>query len=179
MKPFLMVCLTLAVLFPGTPARAEDLLIQAAKVYTMTGPPLAPGAVLVSDGKIVQVGSKLTAPSGAKVIDLGSSVLMPGLVDAYSIAGIAHSQAEMTKEVTPDYRVLTAVDWRARAFREALAEGTTCLGLSPGTDAVFAGLSCAVKAAGTQRVLQKETGLVITVASDPATGNSARQRPDS
>jgi len=33
--------------------------------------------------------------------------------------------------------------------------------------------------AGTQRVLAKETGLVITVASDPANGNTARQRPDS
>src|SRR5437660_12803040 len=107
MKPFLMVCLTLAVSFPGKSARAEDLLIQAAKVYTMTGPPLAPGAVLVSNGKIVQVGSKLPAPAGAKVIDLGSGVLMPGLVDAYSSAGIAHSQAETTREITPDYRVLT------------------------------------------------------------------------
>lgn len=179
MKPFLLVCLTLAALFAGESAHAEDLVIQAAKVYTMTGPPLVPGSVLVSDGKIVQVGAKLAAPAGAKVIDLGSGVLMPGLIDAYSSAGIAHSQAEMTREITPDYRVLMAVDWGARAFREALAEGMTCLGLSPGTDAVFAGLSCAVKTAGTRRVLQKETGLVITVASDPATGNMARQRPDS
>src|SRR5262249_41604124 len=41
------------------------------------------------------------------------------------------------------------------------------------------GLGCAVKTAGTRRVLQEETGLVITMASDPASGNSARQRPDS
>jgi imidazolonepropionase-like amidohydrolase len=161
------------------PARAEDLLIQAAKVYTMTGPPLAPGAVLVSDGKIAQVGAKLTAPAGARVIDLGDGVLMPGLVDAYSHVAIAGSPEEMTREITPDYRVLTAVDWRARAFREARAEGTTCLGLFPGTDNVFAGLACAVKTAGVQHVMQPETGLVITMASDPATGNSSRQRPDS
>jgi imidazolonepropionase-like amidohydrolase len=179
MKSILRVFLTLAVLLPAAPARAEDLLIRAAKVYTMAGPPLAPGAVLVSNGKIVQVGTKLTPPAGAKVIDLGSGVLMPGLIDAFSNAGIAGSPAEMTKEITPDYRVLTAVDWRARAFREALAEGTTCMGLAPGTDGVFAGLSCAVKTAGTQRILQRETGLLITVASDPAAGNSARGRPDS
>ena len=179
MKPFLVVFAGLAILSSSALARAEDLLVQAAKVYTMTGPPLAPGAVLISDGKIVRVDSKLAAPAGAKVIDIGSGVLMPGLVDAYSSVGIAGNPAEMTKEVTPDYRVLAAVDWRSRAFREALAEGTTCLGLFPGTDGVFAGLSCAVKTAGMQRVLQKETGLVITVASDPATGNSSRQRPDS
>jgi imidazolonepropionase-like amidohydrolase len=172
-----IAALTLLVL--AVPSDAEELLIRAGKVYTMTGPPLAPGAVRVANGKIVEVGPKLTAPAGATVLDLGSGVLIPGLVDAYSSAGIAGSTAEMTREVTPAYRVLTAVDWRARAFREALAEGTTCLGLDPGTDNVFAGLSCTVKTAGTSRVLQPETGLVLTMASDPANGNTARQRPDS
>jgi imidazolonepropionase-like amidohydrolase len=179
MKAILKVFLTLAALLPAAPARADDLLIKAAKVYTLAGPPLAPGAVLVSGGKIVAVGPKLEPPAGAKVIDLGPGVLMPGLVDAYSHAGIAGRPAEVTREVTPDYRVLTAVDWRARAFREALAEGTTCLGLAPGTDGVIAGLSCAVKTAGARRALREETGLVLTMASDPTAGNTARQRPDS
>lgn len=171
--------LLLPVLLVAAPARADDLLIRAAKVYTMTGPPLTPGAVLVTDGKIARVAAKLEPPAGAKVIDLGQGVLMPGLVDAYSQAGIAGNAAEVTREITPDYRVLTAVDWRARALREALAEGTTCLGLAPGTDGVFAGLSCTVKPAGARRAVQSETGLVITMASDPASGNAARQRPDS
>ena len=135
-------------LLTALPAHAEDLLIRAAKVYTMTGPPLSPGAVLVSGGKIVKIGESITPPAGTKVIDLGSGVLMPGLVDAYSHAAIAVSPSEMTREVTPSYRVLTAIDWRSRSLREALAEGTTCLGIAPGTDGVFAGLSCAVKTAG-------------------------------
>jgi imidazolonepropionase-like amidohydrolase len=75
--------------------------------------------------------------------------------------------------------VLPAVDWRARAFREALSEGTTTLGLAPGTDGVIAGLACAVKTAGARKALAEETGLVITMASDPATGNTSRSRPDS
>lgn len=161
------------------PIRAEDLLIRAAKVYTMAGAPLEPGAVLVAGGKVAKVAAKLEAPEGAKVIDLGSGVLMPGLIDAHSNAGVTGSLAEMTREVTPDYRVLTAIDWRARAFREHLGEGTTCLGVYPGTDAVVAGLACAVKTAGSKQVVTKETGLVITMASDPASGNSARSRPDS
>jgi imidazolonepropionase-like amidohydrolase len=169
----------LILLLPFAAARADELFIRAAKVYTMTGQPLAPGAVHVSQGKIVNIGAQLAPPAGAKVIDLGSGVLMPGLVDAYSHAGIAGSPEEMTREITPSYRVLTAVDWRSRAFREELTEGTTCLGLAPGTDGVFAGLSCVVKTAGTQRVIQSDSGLVITMASDPATGNTSRQRPDS
>ncbi len=179
MKTLLRLILLTAFLAPVTAVRADDLLIQAGKVYTMAGPPLSPGAVLVSNGKIVQIGAKITPPAGTKVIDLGAGVLMPGLVDAYSNSSIAGHADEMTKEITPSYRVLTAVDWRSRALREALAEGTTCLGLAPGTDGVFAGLSCAVKTAGDKCVIEPVTGLVITMASDPATGNSSRGRPDS
>src|SRR5205807_8078381 len=104
--------------------------LRAAKVYMVADRPLAPGAVLISDGKIVQVGAKLTPPAGAKVIDLGPGVLMPGLVDGYSSAGVAGHPAETTREITPDYRVLSAVDWRSRAFREMLAEGTTSVGIA-------------------------------------------------
>jgi imidazolonepropionase-like amidohydrolase len=182
MKPLDSVLLILAPLFVCVPAHAEDLQIRAAKVYTMAGPPLSPGAVLITNGKIAKLGESLTPPTGTKVIDLGSGVLVPGLVDAYSHAAIAVSPSEITREVTPAYRVLTAVDWRSRSFREAVAEGTTCLGIAPGTDGVFAGLSCAVKSAGeaaARRVIQRETGLVITMASDPGNGNSARNRPDS
>src|SRR5260370_1084815 len=65
-------------------------------------------------------------------------------------------------------------------FVLVLLVGPAALGLAPGTDGVFAGLSCAVKTAGKDRVLQRDTGLVVTMASDPASGNaSPRQRPDS
>ncbi|CAN5344163.1 amidohydrolase [soil metagenome] len=178
MKAKSVLLLSIACVLSAVPAQAEDLLITASKVYTMDGPPLTPGAVLVSNGKIVKVGAKLVAPAGAKVIDLGSGVLMPGFVDAYSQAGITGGVTETTREVTPGIRVVDSIDWRARAFREALDEGTTCLGLAPGTDNVFSGLACAVKTAGGKRVVEPQTGLVIAMASDPASGNSARQRPD-
>ena len=116
-----------------------------------------------------------------KVIDLGSGVLIPGLIDAHTSLGIDGGTDEQTKEVTPTFRVLDGVDWSARAFREARAEGTTTIGLVPGTDNVFAGLSSVVKTAGDRkrRIVKSDQALVITAASDPADGNSARSRPDS
>jgi imidazolonepropionase-like amidohydrolase len=179
MKPIFGLALTLfAFLWPSI-AQAEDLLIKAAKVYTMNGAPLTPGAVLVSKGKIVQVGAKIDAPTGVKVIDLGAGVLMPGFIDAYSQAGIAGGATETTREITPAFRAIDSIDWKARAFREALDEGTTCMAVAPGTDNVFSGLSCAVKTAGVPSTLEPELGVVITMASDPASGNNSRQRPDS
>jgi imidazolonepropionase-like amidohydrolase len=165
----------------AAPAVADDIVIKAAKVYTMTGPPLAPGMVLVRDGKIADVASDIAAPAGAKVTDLGQGSLMPGLVDAHTTLGVDGGTAEQTTEVTPTFRVLDAVDWSARAFREARSEGTTTVSLVPGTDNVFAGLSSVLKTAGERgkRLVKADNALVITAASDPASGNSARNRPDS
>src|SRR5207237_9558119 len=110
MQCILRMLSALVLLLLAGPTRAEDLLIRAAKVYTKTGPPLAPGAVLISGGKIAQVGPALTAPAGVRVIDLGSGTLLPGLIDAYSHAGIAVNSSEITKQVTPEYRVQTDID---------------------------------------------------------------------
>jgi len=47
---------------------------------------LAPAAVLIEGDKIKQVGSpsQISAPSGAKIIDLGNATLLPGLIDSHT-----------------------------------------------------------------------------------------------
>src|SRR5258708_2517106 len=172
MKAIFGLVLAIPCFIWAPPTQAEDLLIKASKVYTMDGAPLAPGDVIISNGKIAKVGSNLGVAAGAKVVNLGTGVLMPGLVDAYSQAGIAGGATETTREITPAFRAIDSVDWQARAFREALDEGTTCMGLAPGTDNVFSGLSCAVKTAGERRTVEPELGVLITMASDPANGNN-------
>jgi dihydropyrimidinase len=39
--------------------------------------------ILIDDEKIVQIGSNLTAPEGAEVIDAAGKLIMPGGVDAH------------------------------------------------------------------------------------------------
>src|SRR5262249_17292169 len=97
----------------GSSAPAEELVIKAATVYTQAGAPLAPGMVHVKDGKIAAVAKAVDLPAGAKLIDLGSGVLIPGLIDAHSSVGVDGGAAESTQEVTPGFRVLDAVDWSA------------------------------------------------------------------
>lgn len=160
---------------------AEELVIRAAKVYTVAGAPLAPGAVRVVDGKIVEVAAAIEPAKGATVIDLGKGCLLPGLVDAYTTAGVGGGDSESTLEITPEFRVVDVVDWSSRDFRVAASEGTTTMALVPGTDNVVAGLSCIVKSAGAisaNRIVRPEHSLVITLASDPNSRNSARARPD-
>ncbi len=174
--------LALFVLFAmAIPVHSDDIVIKAAKVYTQTGAPLSPGMVRVRDGKIAEVAAEVAVPPGAKLIELGQGALIPGLIDAHTNMGIDGGASETTREVTPNFHAIDGVDWNARAFRFARAEGTTTVAVAPGTDNVFGGLSSIVKTNGPadRRVLAKDHALVITIASDPASGNSARNRPDS
>lgn len=47
---------------------------------------LSPAAVLVEGNKIKQVGApaQISVPAGAKIIDLGSAMLLPGLIDSHT-----------------------------------------------------------------------------------------------
>lgn len=175
------ILLTLSILAVASSAHAEEYVVKAANVLTMAGKPLTPGAVRVKDGKIVEVAAKIDAPAGVKVIDLGDGTLMPGLIDAANTLAIDGGSAESTREVTPHFRVLDAVDWSSRDFRQARADGTTTVAILPGTENVIDGLSCIVKTAGdkSRRVVNPAHSLVMALASDPASGNGARNRPDS
>jgi imidazolonepropionase-like amidohydrolase len=157
------------------------VLIRAAAVHTMTGPALRPGSVLVVEGRVAQIAGTIEPPPGARVIDLGSGVLLPGLVDAYTHAGLDGATTESTEEITPGLRVIESIDWRHRSFRAALATGTTTLCVAPGTDNVFSGIGCAVRTAGepAQRVVAADLGLFATMASDPGRGNQSRSTPNS
>lgn len=178
MKPLFALIVAMCLVATAT---ADEIVIKASKVFTLTGEPLSPGSVRIKDGKIVEVAREISTPSGSKSIDLGPGMLLPGLVDAYTVTGLDGGLAESTREVTPEFRVIDGLDWNARSFRLSRSEGITTVLVAPGTDNVFAGLSCVVKTAGAaqQRVLKKEHALMITSASDPASGNSARNRPDS
>jgi imidazolonepropionase-like amidohydrolase len=172
----------LTFVFAFVPAAfADEIVIKAAKVYTMAGEPLAPGEVRVKNGKIIEVAKHAKVPEGTKVIDLGSGVLIPGLIDAHTSIGLDGGISESTLEITPNFRVLDAIDFNSRAFRQARAEGVTTVAIVPGTDNVFAGLSAVVKTAGDRkaRVVKADHSLVITLASDPGNGNNSRNRPDS
>ncbi len=179
----LRVCVAFGLLCVAcvAPAAAESTLYKAGTVYTMTGEPLSPGQVLVTDGKIAAVGRTVNAPADATVVDLGEdSSLLPGFVDAYTQTGLAGGTDEFTAELTPDFCPALAIDWNDRGFEESLATGTTTLAICPGTENVIAGCSCLAKTTGEKdsRILQNDAALFISVCSDPARRNGARSRPD-
>ncbi|RUL86456.1 amidohydrolase family protein [Tautonia sociabilis] len=179
----LLATLALIAISPTARAAEGDVLVRAGTVETVESGPLRPGAVLISGGTIAQVSAEIEPPEGAEVIDLGEdATLMPGLVDADLPGGVTGPAVEETREITPTFSPLPAVDWSSRAFLEALAGGTTTGAIVPSSENVIPGLAVVVKTAGEEqsdRVVSRDAGLVITVASDPASRNRSRTRPDS
>ena len=75
------------ILFFAAAAGAADqtIVLKAARMFDGKSKALVQnGVVIVQGDKIVDVGSNLPAPAGAKVIDLGDVTLSPGFMDAHT-----------------------------------------------------------------------------------------------
>ncbi len=88
----------------------NPVVLHAARVLNVAdGTVLSPGEVLVQGERIVAAGRQVPHPSNARVIDLGDTTLMPGLIDAH-VHLFLHPGAEdlQTVEESVAWRVILA-----------------------------------------------------------------------
>jgi imidazolonepropionase-like amidohydrolase len=107
---FLGVALALLPGVSGAQQSQTAVVLHAARLLQVdTGTVIQPGEVLVVGDRIKAVGTSVEHPAGAKVIDLGSATLMPGLIDAH-IHLFLHPGAEdlQTVEESVPWRVILA-----------------------------------------------------------------------
>jgi imidazolonepropionase-like amidohydrolase len=123
---FLASSLSVAAL-AQTPRRAAQnaIVLHAARLLEVgTGKFLSPGEVLVEGDRIVAVGSSVTHPDGAKIIDLGDRTLMPGLIDSH-VHLFLHPGAEDMQTVVesvPERTILATLAARADLMAGFTAE---------------------------------------------------------
>jgi imidazolonepropionase-like amidohydrolase len=87
-----------------------------------TGRVIAPGEILVEGERIKEVGTAVSHPAGAQVIDLGDTTLLPGLIDVH-VHLFLHPGAEdlqTVEESVPQRTVLATI-----AARDDLMAGFT------------------------------------------------------
>ena len=82
------------------------MILRARIVLPVTQPPIDDGAVEISGNRIRFVGRwpDQTVPAGESVVDLGETILLPGLVNAHSHL----DYSDMAGEIAPS-RLFT--DW--------------------------------------------------------------------
>jgi imidazolonepropionase-like amidohydrolase len=129
MKHFLIAVLAgAAVVQAHTPGPV--VVIRAARLIDGTGAaPVAPAVVVVRGDRIDAVGGTAPTPAGARVIDLGSATILPGLIDLHThlTSSGVHWEDELVK-TTPGEATLHG----AYNSRVTLMAGfTTCRDMGP------------------------------------------------
>lgn len=141
--------------FPSTykPLPSKPTLIRGATILTATDKEVDNGDILLSGGKIVEVGRNIAAPEGAVVIDGKGKFVTPGLIDIHSHLGVYPSPSneatsdgnEATKPTTPEVRAENSVWPEDPGFTRALAGGVTTLEILPGSANLIGGRSAVLK----------------------------------
>ncbi|HEU5351012.1 MAG TPA: amidohydrolase family protein [Terracidiphilus sp.] len=91
-------------------AAPQAIVLHAARLLEVdTGKILSPGELLVEGNRIRAVGTSVAHPAGARIIDLGDTTLLPGMIDAH-IHLFLHPGAEdlQTVEESVPWRVILA-----------------------------------------------------------------------
>jgi imidazolonepropionase-like amidohydrolase len=101
-----------------------SILIKNGTVLTVTKGTMENADVLVTNGKIAQIGKNIAAPAGTKVIDATGMHVMPGIIDAHSHAGLSAIN-EGTNAITPEVFTGDVVNPFDVSIYRALAGGVT------------------------------------------------------
>ncbi len=147
-----LFCL-LIVMIGATCAWAQDLAVRGETVYTMAGPAIRDGVVLIRDGRIERVGpaSAVTIPAGYKTMT--ARVVTPGLIDAHSVIGLSgylnqphdQMQLERSSPIQPELRATDAYNGRERLIEWVRGFGVTTLHTGHGPGSLISGQTMIVK----------------------------------
>lgn len=120
------------------------LAVRVGRILTMTGRTYRDGMLIVQDGTIKAVGEDLSLPYGARLLDLGDGVMMPGFIDAYSHLGLSGDGSGIPTGAA-DQRVADVVRHDDPLFKQALQEGLTTVLVSGRDAGAVSGRVAAIK----------------------------------
>jgi imidazolonepropionase-like amidohydrolase len=126
-------------------AQSPPILIRNATVLTVTKGTLAPGSVLVRDGRIAAVGPDIAPPPGARVIDATGWYLMPGIIDCHSHIAVEGSVNEGSVSVSSMVGVADVLDPDDVNIYRGLAGGVTTANVLHGSANAIGGLNAVIK----------------------------------
>jgi imidazolonepropionase-like amidohydrolase len=113
--------------------------IKGAKIYTLAGPAIDNGIVIIRDGKIAAVGAQIEIPADAQVIDATGMEVYPGIFDAVTQLGLdeigavsATVDVSELGDINPEIVAATAINPASAHIPVTRASGVTHAIAAPG-----------------------------------------------
>jgi imidazolonepropionase-like amidohydrolase len=118
----------------------DTFLLRNATVYPVSGPKMENATILVVDGKIAEVGVKVTPPKGkVRIVEGKGLMVYPGMIDSGSPIGLSEvSSVRETNDVgelgdfNPQLRSIIAVNPESEHIPVVRANGITSVMVLPG-----------------------------------------------
>ena len=137
------------------PARGT-FIIRNARIVTVSGADIENGSVVIRDGKIEAVGTSVSAPSGAQVIEGRGLSVYPGMIDAGTSMGLveipqgANGTVDTSEvgEFNPNARAIVAVSPHSAHIGVTRVEGITSAVSAP-TGGLISGQATLINLLGT------------------------------
>ena len=113
-------------------ASNNTVLIRGVDVYPVTSAPVTGVSILVLDGKIAEIGTKIAAPKGVRVVDGKGLRVYPGMIDSGTQLGLSEIPSIRDTvdtgelgEFMPQLRALASVNPDSEHFAVARIAGIT------------------------------------------------------
>ena len=147
-----------AVLFCATSAlSAETIALVGGTIHTISGPDIPKGTVVITDGKIAAVGANVTAPAGARIVDVSGKHVYPSLLPAATNLGLVEIGAVRATvdiaeigDVNPQARADIAMNFDSEQLPVTRSAGVLVAGVTP-TGGIVSGSGAAMKLDGWTR----------------------------
>lgn len=175
------------------PRQSQPILIAGATVHPVSGPTIADGYVLFTNGKIDSVGRGSPAPSvtgvaNAKRIDATGKHVYPGLIGAYTQIGLSEIQSVRASEdqrevgqITPEAQTLVSINPDSTLIPVTRATGVLSVGVFP-TGGLVIGQPCVISLEGwtwEEMAVRRSLGVVVNWPFPrPTTARWMRQSSD-
>lgn len=156
------------------------LVIKNALLFTMAKENNVLGSIVVKDGKILEVGSKvdLSKFPNAEVIDAKGLIVTPGLVDPHCHIGImeegiqfeGNDTNEMSGPIYPELRGIDSIYPKDMSFEYTYKAGITSVNTGPGSANVIGGTFTAIKTYGDtvdEMIIKEETAMKMALGENP------------
>ncbi|MGI8387823.1 amidohydrolase [Robertmurraya sp. P23] len=156
----------------------NKILLKNAHIYPITSKPIHCGDILIEDGKISKIHSKISSDSTTKIIDCNGYFLLPGFIDTHTHLGLydegtgwaGNDANETIDPMSPHVRAIDGVYPLDPAFSDAIKHGITTAHVMPGSANVIGGTTSVIKTFGKnieKMVAQETAGLKIALGENP------------